>query len=180
MRSLGAWPAATQIGTRRLLLEPLRVADAEQMAFVLGDDALYEYTGGAAPTVQELRARYARQVSGGSPDGTQGWLNWIVRERGRATAVGTVQSTVVHEHDGMVAEVAWVIGVSNQRRGYATEAAMAMIVWLGRHRVATVAAHIHPGNVASMLVATRLGLTPTGTVVDGETRWTSSSEAAGR
>lgn len=172
MRSSGEWPAATRIETRRLILEPLRVAHAEEMLFVLGDAALHEYTGGAPPTLTELRARYARQAGGRSPDDDEGWLNWIVRERVHLTAVGTVQATLVHEEDDMVAEVAWVIGVPHQRRGYATEAATAMVVWLSRHDAVTVAAHIQPQHVASIAVATRLGLTTTPTVIDGESRWT--------
>jgi RimJ/RimL family protein N-acetyltransferase len=172
MRSSEEWPAATRIETRRLILEPLGVAHAEEMLIVLGDAAFYEYTGGAAPTLTELRARYARQAGGSSPDRTQGWLNWIVRERGHLTAVGTVQATLVHEEDDTVAEIAWVIGVPHQRRGYATEAAVAMVAWLTRHDAMMVAAHIHPKHTASIAVATRLGLTATRTVIDGETRWT--------
>jgi RimJ/RimL family protein N-acetyltransferase len=173
MRSSGDWPALTRIDTRRLILEPLQVAHAEEMVFVLGDAALYEYTGGAPPTLGESRARYARQVSGRSPDRTQGWLNWIVRERERLSAVGTVQTNLVREEDDMVAEVAWVIGVPHQRRGYAIEAAKAMVAWLGRHEVIVVAARINPRHAASIAVAIRLGLTATCANLDGETRWTS-------
>jgi RimJ/RimL family protein N-acetyltransferase len=164
--------AATRIDTRRLILEPLQVTHADEMVFVLGDAALYKYTDGAPPTLEELRARYARQVSGRSPDRTHGWLNWIVREREHRTAVGTVQTTLAWEEHAMVAEVAWIIGVSHQRRGYATEAVEAMLAWLGRHDVILVAAHIDPRHIASITVATRLGLTATCTVLDGETRWT--------
>jgi RimJ/RimL family protein N-acetyltransferase len=143
------------------------------MLSVLRDTALHEYTGRAPPTLAELQVRYAGQVSGRSPDHTQGWLNWIVRERGHLTAVGTVQTTLVREEDDdMAAEIAWVIGVPHQRQGYATEAAAAMIAWLSRHDVTTVAAHIHPQNAGSIAVATRLGLAPTRTLVDGEMRWT--------
>jgi RimJ/RimL family protein N-acetyltransferase len=148
------------------------------MLSVLGDAAFYEYTGGAPPTLAELRARYTRHVGGRSPDGTQGWLNWIVRERGRLTAVGTVQTTLVREEEAIVAELAWGIGVPHQGRGYATEAAVAMVAWLTRHDVMTVAAHIHPKNAASIAVATRLGLAATRTVVDGETRWTAPRPAS--
>jgi RimJ/RimL family protein N-acetyltransferase len=144
------------------------------MVFVLGDEALYEYTGGAPPTLEELRARYTRQVSGRSPDRTHGWLNWIVRERERErqAAVGTVQSTLVREQHQIVAEVAWIVGVEHQRRGYGTDAAEAMLAWLDRHDVTLVAAHINPRHIASITVATRLGLTATRTALNGETRWT--------
>jgi RimJ/RimL family protein N-acetyltransferase len=149
----------------------LRISHAEEMVFVLGDEALYEYTGGAPPTLEELRARYARQISGGSPDGAHGWLNWILREREHHSAVGIVQATLSHEEQDVVAEVAWIIAVAHQRRGYAAEAAGAIVAWLRRNDVISVAAHIDPRNAASAAVAKRLGLTPTCTVVDGETRW---------
>jgi RimJ/RimL family protein N-acetyltransferase len=168
----GEWPVATRIETRRLILEPLRVAHADEMVSVLGDEALYEYTGGAPPTLEELQERYARQLSGRSPDRTRGWLNWIVREREHRGAVGTVQTTLGWDEQALVAELAWVIGVSHQRRGYATEAAEAMVAWLARHGVLAVAAHIDPEHKASVTVATRLGLIATNTVHGGETRWT--------
>jgi len=172
MRSAGEWPVARRIDTRRLILEPLRVAHADAMVSVLADDALYEYTGGAPPTLEELRARYARQVCGSSPGRTYGWLNWLVREREYGGTVGAVQATLSRKQHEMVAEVAWLIGISYQRRGYATEAAEAMVAWLGHNDVVVVAAQISPRHAASVAVAERLGLTATSTVIDGETRWT--------
>ena len=44
------------------ILEPLRIAHADQMALVLDNRALYEYTGGEPPNLGMLRARYARQA----------------------------------------------------------------------------------------------------------------------
>jgi RimJ/RimL family protein N-acetyltransferase len=72
--------------------------------------------------IEELRARYERQSVGHSPDGTQRWLNWIIRKRDDRTAVGTVQTTLRRERTGLAAELAWMIGVAYQRRGYAIEA----------------------------------------------------------
>jgi hypothetical protein len=48
-------------------------------------------TSTPAATVDQLRERYARQIAGRSPDGAQGWLNWIARHRETGAAVGTVQ-----------------------------------------------------------------------------------------
>jgi RimJ/RimL family protein N-acetyltransferase len=159
MQSSGEWPAAT------------RIAHADEMVPVLGDEALYEYTGGSPPTLEELQLRYARQVSGRSPDRTHGWLNWIVREREHRIAVGTVQATLAVEEQDIVAVIGWIIGVSHQRRGYATEAAEAMVAWLARREVIVLAAHIDARHTASIAVATRLGLAATRTVLEGETRW---------
>ncbi len=101
-------------------LEPLAVSDATEMAVVLADPELYRVTGGRPPTEDELRRQYERQVVGRSADGTEEWLNWVVRVDG--AAAGYVQATV---HDGSRAVVAWVIGTDWQGRGLATEAAPA-------------------------------------------------------
>ncbi|MGY0488568.1 GNAT family N-acetyltransferase [Streptomyces sp. WG-D5] len=145
---------------------PLRVAHAEEMADVLGDPALHTFIGGAPDTAEELRARYARMVAG-SPDPAVVWLNWVVQLRDAGRLVGTVQATV---GDG-VAEIAWVVGTAWQRRGFATEAARALVAWLNEQGVRTVVAHIHPEHHASAAVATACGLTPTGAWHDGEVVW---------
>jgi RimJ/RimL family protein N-acetyltransferase len=168
------WPIAETIDTARLTLQPLRLDHAGEMVDVLSDPRLYEYVGGAPPSAARLEARYARQVVGHSPDARQGWLNWIVRERATGSAVGTVQATLAVIDGQTEAEIAWVIGSAYQRRGYATEAAGAMVQWL-RSRVANrIVAHIHPEHAASMSVAMHLGLTATDVIDGGETRWVSA------
>jgi RimJ/RimL family protein N-acetyltransferase len=67
--------------------------------------------------------------------------------------------------------VAWVVGVRFQGRGYAREAASAMVDRLREDGVEHVTARIHPDNAPSQGVARALGLAPTRTVVDGEVRW---------
>jgi RimJ/RimL family protein N-acetyltransferase len=169
------WFGAEAIESGRLTLEPLRVGHAEEMISVLGDPKAYAYMGGDPPSLEELRARYARQVAGQSGDGSQGWLNWIIRERDSQLAVGTVQATLRREQASVSAELAWIVAVAHQRRGYATEAASAVVEWLRGHGVETFGAHIHPGHEASEGVARRLGLTSTGAIRGGETRWVSGA-----
>ena len=161
---------AVEIETARLLLEPLRVEHADEMAPVLDDASLHTFTGGRPATVDELRARYARQVAG-SGDGAEGWLNWVLRQRSDGRPVGYVQATVHRRGDEQVAEVAWVIGSAHQGNGYATEAATAMVGWLRRQQVSLVYAHVHPEHAASSAVAAAVGLAPTDETVDGEVRW---------
>ncbi len=167
------WPTAEPIETARLTLEPLRLEHAGEMADVLADPRLYEYVGGTPPSAAGLEKRYALQVAGRSPDGRHGWLNWIVRERATGAAIGAVQATLTVIGGHTEAELAWVIASAYQRRGYAREAAAAMVGWL-RVRVAeTFVAHIHPDHAASMAVAIHLRLTATDVVEGGETRWVS-------
>jgi RimJ/RimL family protein N-acetyltransferase len=161
------------MATERLALEPLRVDHAGEMVEVLADRRLHEYVGGTPPSRAELERRYALQVVGHSPDQRNGWLNWIVRERETGAPVGTVQATLAAVDGGLQAEVAWVIGTAHQRRGYAKEAAAAMVDWLTDRGVDTITAHIHPNHEASMGVARYLGLSATDVIEGGETRWQS-------
>jgi RimJ/RimL family protein N-acetyltransferase len=74
--------------------------------------------------------------------------------------------------DLITAWVAWEIAVPEWGRGYAVEAAAAMVAWLRDLGVATIAASIHPMHAASTGVARRLGLAATNSVDDdGEVRW---------
>ena len=175
---MGDWPAPPTLKTERLVLEPLSVDHAEEMAPLVADEALHAFTGGRPDTPEELRHRYARQAGGRSPDGAQRWLNWIVRLEQTGAAVGTVQATVGGgEHAPVVAELAWVIAAKHQGHGYATEAAVEMARWLREQGTTVLAAHIHPDHKASMRVASALGLAPTDEFVDGEIRWTAGAGA---
>jgi RimJ/RimL family protein N-acetyltransferase len=143
------------------------------MVHVLADAALYEYTGGAPPTLDQLRHRYDAQSAGRSSDGRQWWCNWIVTVLGEDVPVGYVQATVERGRDEMEAVISWVIRPEAQGRGLATEAARAMISWLAQYDVARFAAYIHPEHDASARVAAKLGLHRTAITHKGEIRWES-------
>jgi ketosteroid isomerase-like protein len=117
-----------------------------------------------------LRDRYAR-LAAGSPEPDQQWLNWIVRRRSDAQAVGTVQATVTFAGSQPSASVAWVIGADWQGQGFASEAAGALVEWLRRKGVGDVVANIHPEHRASAAVATRAGLRRTDELAGGEQVW---------
>jgi len=160
----------------RLILEPLRPEHAAEMVAVLSDPALYEFTGGEPPTLDELRARYERQAVGHSPDGSAEWLNWIVRTTDDGQAVGFVQATVV----GGNADLAWLIGTTWQGRAYATEAAREMLAVLAQRGIGHFTAHIRADHQASARVAANLGLSPTDKVEDGEVVWRLLLDGTGR
>lgn len=137
------------------------------MMGVLADPTLYRFIGGAPPSADDLRRRYAAQSAGHSPDGAQDWLNWVVRDAATGAATGYVQATV----ERGTADVAWVIGSEFQGRGLAGAAATAMVGWLRANGVETVVAHVHPDHLASAALARRLGLVATGALVDDEVEW---------
>jgi RimJ/RimL family protein N-acetyltransferase len=155
----------------RLLLDPLRLDDAEELVEVLADPALHEFTGGTPAALDDLRARFESWARGSGSD-TELWLNWIVRRREDSVAIGTLQATIVIGPDSQSeALLAWTIGTAWQRQGYATEATCALVQWLTQRGVGSIIAHIHPEHIASSNVATSAGLRPTTDVVDGETVW---------
>jgi RimJ/RimL family protein N-acetyltransferase len=164
----GGPTATVRIRTDRLDLVPLVPADAIEMTGVLADPSLYRYIGGRPLTRAELEATYDRWVAG-SPTPGQAWHNWVIRDSDGGAAIGHLQASVMD--DGRSADIAWVVGSAWQGRGYATEAAAALVDWLTRTGVATITAHVHPDNVASARVAERAGLERTDELVDGEVVW---------
>ena len=156
-----------------LVLEPLQAGHAEAMYRILCDAELHRYLDERPPaSLDALRKRYEYLERRTSPDGSQHWLNWIVIPAGGAP-IGFVQATIQDAGDGTggSAEIAWVIGTAWQGRGYATEAARALVARLESAGIRSIVAHVHPDHVASATVAERAGLVPTGQVVDGERVW---------
>jgi RimJ/RimL family protein N-acetyltransferase len=161
------------IGTSRLVLVPIGPGHADEMAEVLADPALYAFTGGHPPTPAELHDRYER-LAAGSPDPLVNWGNWVIEVRATGRLAGYVQATITGADgagNALVAELAWVIGPAWQGQGLASEAARALVSWLGRHGAGEVIAHIHPDHHASAAVAAAAGLSPAGDWHDGERCW---------
>ena len=159
----------SRLATPRLDLTPLTADDADDLFPSLADPALGRFTGEAPPAdVESLRSRFGRWERRRSPDGTELWLNWVVRLRDDDRAIGVLQATVA---DGETA-IAWTIGRSFQHRGFATEAGSALLPWLrAAFGDGTIVAWIHPDHLASQAVARRIGMRPTVRVRDGEIAW---------
>ncbi|MGW2838813.1 GNAT family N-acetyltransferase [Streptomyces sp. NPDC001493] len=165
---------AVPLTTPRLTLEPLTVEHAREAVSLFDDVRLHTWTGGSPSTLAQLEARYVRQSAGRSPDGTQGWLNWMLRRTSDGVLIGTVQATSYRRPpngEAVEASLAWVVGVDHQGAGYGREGALAMASWLRARGVDGLAAYIRPGHTASTGIARALGLRATDTVLDGEVRW---------
>jgi RimJ/RimL family protein N-acetyltransferase len=168
---------AATIWTPRLRLVPLRPDDADEMASVLGDDRLHEFIGGHPLTAAELRDRYTR-LAAGAPDlgetGSTG--SCAAAKTSRRSAPSRRPSPPGTAGARRTSHVAWVIGVDFQGRGFASEAAEALVEWLWGEGMDDVVAHIHPDHRASALVAARAGLEATDEEFDGETVWRASRD----
>ena len=90
-----------------LVLEPQVAAHAAELFPVLDDPGLYDFIDDEGPASETaLRERLARLESRRSPDGSEAWLNWVVRNA-EGRVVGYVQATVGPKHE---AEIAYVLG----------------------------------------------------------------------
>jgi RimJ/RimL family protein N-acetyltransferase len=116
-------PSMRTLSAGGLSLEPQGAQHADAMFVVLSDPALYEYENAPPPSLAWLRERFARLESRLSADGSEQWLNWVIRvESGEL--VGYVQATV--RSDGS-AGIAYELASGYWGRGLATRAVAAMI-----------------------------------------------------
>jgi RimJ/RimL family protein N-acetyltransferase len=172
MASIDGFPQAPALQTQRLILEPLWLDHAEEMAPLLADPRLHEFTRGEPPSLEYLRESYRARLSAGA-SGASRWCNWILRLREPAVVVGGVQAQVTLGDEGFRAEISWIVGCEHQRRGYAREAAEAMLTWLRAVGVRHVVGDIHERNEPSNRLARAVGLAPTDdpTEHEGDVRW---------
>jgi len=140
--------------TPDLILEPQTEVHAVEMFAVLGDPAIYEYENAPPPSGDWLRSRYARLESRRSPDGTEAWLNWVIRVPGDGLA-GYIQATV---REGNVAAIAYVLCSQYWGRGLASQAVEAMLAELAEfYGVQTVLAVVKQQNQRSLRLLQRFG-----------------------
>lgn len=131
------------------------MAHAEELFPVLAEPALYEFIDEEPPeSIDALRHKLARSESRKSPDGSEHWLNWVVRDRTGRVA-GYVQATVAANRE---TNVAYLIGSSFWGLGIATEAVAQMLhivaTEFGIKRFIVVAER---ANIKSIRLAERLG-----------------------
>jgi [ribosomal protein S5]-alanine N-acetyltransferase len=112
-----------------LLLEPLSVRHASEMFSVLSDLAIYEFENEPPASEEALARRYAILERGHSQDGTEVWLNWVIRLPGGELA-GFVQATVLRSG---AAYVAYELASRHWRQGIGSSAVAAMLAELRTH-----------------------------------------------
>jgi [ribosomal protein S5]-alanine N-acetyltransferase len=131
------------------------MAHAEVLFPVLVEPALYDFIDEAPPaSVQSLREKLARSESRKSPNGSEHWLNWVVRSH-TGHVVGYVQATVAANLD---TNVAYAIGSAFWGQGLATEAVAQMLrIVAAEHGVTRFFVLAERKNIRSVRVAERLG-----------------------
>jgi [ribosomal protein S5]-alanine N-acetyltransferase len=95
---------------------------------------------------------------------------WVMIERESGSVVGDIGFHAPPDEAGTV-ELGYSVVPGRRRRGYATEAASALVEWaLSQPDVRGVVAGCDPGNVASTCTLERVGFRRTGEA-NGEIRW---------
>lgn len=143
-----------------LVLEPLCAHHAETMFTILNEPGLHRYLDQAPPpSLEHLRGVYLLLEDRTSPDGSQHWLNWVVRPAGQAP-IGYVQATITANRS---AWLGYVISTRHWGRGHATQAVQAVIDHaVARYRVERFRATVELDNERSIRVLGRLGFRAAG------------------
>lgn len=140
--------------TPRLVLEPQKAVHAEPMYALLQDPAIYRYENEPPQSVDWLRERFRRLESRTSADGSEQWLNWVVRLRD-SELIGYVQATAC---EASPTAIAYVFASAWWGRGYAFEAVSAMMEELvATHGARTFSAVLKRDNLRSIRLLQRLG-----------------------
>ena len=139
------------------ILEPLRAMHAHEMFSVLSDPAIYEFENEPPSSEEWLTRRFERLESRCSKDGTELWLNWIVRLPGGELA-GYVQATVLPTKTSYVA---YELNSRHWRQGIGSSAVSAMLEELrSQYGIHTYVAVFKSSNFRSSGLLRKLGFFP--------------------
>jgi RimJ/RimL family protein N-acetyltransferase len=125
---------------------------------VLSDPAIYEFENAPPTDLDRLTQRFTRLESRVSPDGSEQWLNWVIRLPSGALA-GYVQATVNADRSAFVA---YELHSRFWRQGIGSRAVSAVMEELRHAYGATdILAVLKTRNFRSMGLLRKLGFVPT-------------------
>jgi len=153
-------PAAPILETQRLRLRGWQPSDFDAYAQLLADPASARFITRTGQPYNRPQA-WAELCFFVGHWQMLGYGMFVVEERLSGSFLGRVGA--LHPKGWPDYEIAWALSSNARGKGYATEAAKAVIAWsfetIGVDRIISV---IHPRNEASQRVATRLGEQRTG------------------
>lgn len=148
------WARMNSVSAGRVVLEPLLAAHAAEMFEVLSDPAIYEFENAPPESAAWLTERFAKLESRVSPDGSEQWLNWVIRLPSGALA-GYVQATIAR--DG-TAHIAYELASRHWRQGIGSAAVSGMLKELAtNYGVCTCVATLKEPNYRSFALLQSLG-----------------------
>ena len=141
----------------RLYYEPINAGHADVLFKELLEPQIYQYIDEKPPdSLTKLRQRFEKLSIGRSPDDSETWLNWVLRERvGGGSYVGYVQATVTANHS---ATIAYVVFPKYWKLGFGTEAVRWLLATLANsYGVQDTYAIVDRRNKASLSLLAKLG-----------------------
>jgi [ribosomal protein S5]-alanine N-acetyltransferase len=149
-----------------LSLEPLLESHAVEVFDLLQDSRLYTYIPTNPPeSLEKLAERYRWLESRSSPDGTEMWLNWVVRDS-TGKAVGLLEASILPDRSAMVA---YTIFTPFWGRRYGQRSMHQLLHLLAQdYKVAKATAFVDTRNRASILLLERNGFTQTEFIKDAD------------
>jgi RimJ/RimL family protein N-acetyltransferase len=105
------------------------MAHAKEMFAVLSDFAIYEFENAPPESEASLALHYAKLESRRSPDGSELWLNWVIRLPGGNVA-GYIQAAIL---DNGLSLIAYELGSCYWRKGIGSAALAAVLIVLESH-----------------------------------------------
>jgi RimJ/RimL family protein N-acetyltransferase len=157
------WPLETE----RLVLRPFAESDFAQFAAMQEDPGLARWLYNDVRTRDEARSHFERKMAGRELHREGDWMSCAAVERATGALAGDMAFHWVSE-EHRTGEIGFIFAQPHQGKGYATEAARAVLDWAfaaGFHRVI---GRTEARNVASARVLERLGLRLEAHLVENE------------
>jgi RimJ/RimL family protein N-acetyltransferase len=140
----------------RLLLVPLADEHLPGLHAINSDAAVMTYIGDGAPLTLRQSQQMIDTVRQHWAERGMSW--WALLDKDGGDMVGAAALQPLDERSTNPPEIGWRLRRSSWGRGYATEAAGAIVDYarrLGQRRLVAIA---HPANLASLAVMHRLGM----------------------
>jgi RimJ/RimL family protein N-acetyltransferase len=141
--------------TPRLLVRKLESADLDAMLGVYGDPEVVRWVGDGVPLDRATCARWIEVTHKNYATRGYGMFTWVERESGAVVGFGGL----VHPDDQPEAEIKYALHRTHWGRGFATEAATAILAYgAARFGLAEAIATTAPENQASHRVLLKAGM----------------------
>jgi RimJ/RimL family protein N-acetyltransferase len=157
------WP----IQTERLTLRPFEPDDLAALHRINADEEVARYLYNGPRTLEEVTALLQRKIDGAALRAEGDWLSAAVVARESGAVVGDVGLHWVSE-EHRTAEVGFLFDPEHQGRGYATEAARALVGWAFAEDFHRVIGRTEARNAASARVLEKLGFRLEAHLVENE------------
>lgn len=156
----------TEIVSERVVLRRFRMDDLQTLVAYRSIPEVARFQGWESPYTQAEGEDMISRMMGRHPDTPGEWFQFAVALRSNGNLIGECGAKTLDE-DSRQAEMGYTLAPAHQGRGYATEAAAALLGYLfatrGKHRVI---AYCDPRNAASERVLRRLGMRREGHMIE--------------